>query len=97
MISKKDLKNKRSLRIRSKVKRTSNLRLCAFRSSKHIYTQVIDDKKGKTLSQAMRILGFMKDDAHIDVDLFDIFVKQKIYLKYAKGFLEPEQIDEVNV
>ena len=54
-------------------------------------------KKGKTLSQAMRILGFMKDDAHIDVDLFDIFVKQKIYMKYAKGFLEPEQIDEVNI
>ena len=52
-------------------------------------------KKGKTLSQAMRILGFMKDDAHIDVDLFDIFVKKKIYMKYAKGFLEPEQIDEV--
>ena len=43
-------------------------------------------KKGKTLSQAMRILGFMKDDAHIDVDLFDIFVKKKIYMKYAKGF-----------
>ena len=54
-------------------------------------------KKGKTLSQAMRILGFMKDDAHIDVDLFDIFVKKKIYMKYAKGFLEPEQIDEVAV
>ena len=54
-------------------------------------------KKGKTLSQAMRILGFMKDDAHIDVDLFDIFVKKKIYMKYAKGFLEPEQIDEVNI
>ena len=54
-------------------------------------------KKGKTLSQAMRILGFMKDDAHIDVDLFDIFVKKKIYMKYAKGFLEPEQIDEVNL
>ena len=54
-------------------------------------------KKGKTLSQAMRILGFMKDDAHIDVDLFDIFVKEKIYLKYADGFLEPEQIDEVKI
>lgn len=54
-------------------------------------------KKGKTLSQAMRILGFMKDDAHIDVDLFDIFVKKKIYMKYAKGFLEPEQIDEVSL
>ncbi len=54
-------------------------------------------KKGKTLSQAMRILGFMKNDAHIDVDLFDIFVKEKIYLKYAEDFLDPEQIDEVQM
>ena len=52
-------------------------------------------KKGKTLSQAMRILGFMKNDAHIDVDLFDIFVKDKIYLKYAEEHLDPDQIDEV--
>ena len=43
-------------------------------------------KKGKTLSQAMRILGFMKNDAHIDTELFDVFVKQKIYLKYAESF-----------
>lgn len=54
-------------------------------------------KKGKTLSQAMRILGFMKNDAHIDVDLFDIFVKEKIYMKYAEGFLDPEQIDDVQI
>lgn len=54
-------------------------------------------KKGKTLSQAMRILGFMKNDAHIDVDLFDIFVKEKIYLKYAESYLDPEQIDEVQM
>ena len=54
-------------------------------------------KKGKTLSQAMRILGFMKDDAHIDIDLFEIFVKEKIYMKYAEGFLDPEQIDEVKI
>jgi HD-GYP domain-containing protein (c-di-GMP phosphodiesterase class II) len=52
-------------------------------------------KKGKTLSQAMRILGFMKNDAHIDTELFDVFVKEKIYLKYAQEFLDPEQIDEV--
>ena len=52
MISKKNLKNKRSLRIRSKIKNTANLRLCAFRSSKHIYIQVIDDKNGKTILSA---------------------------------------------
>jgi len=54
-------------------------------------------KKGKTLSQAMRILGFMKNDAHIDTELFEVFVKEKIYLKYAESFLEPEQIDEVEL
>ena len=54
-------------------------------------------KKGKTLSQAMRILGFMKNDAHIDTELFEVFVKEKIYLKYAERFLDPEQIDEVEL
>ncbi len=52
MISKKDLKNKRSSRIRSKIKKNSHLRLCAFRSSKHIYVQVIDDSIGKTILSA---------------------------------------------
>ena len=52
MISKKVLKSKRSLRIRSKVKKSSNLRLCAFRSSKHIYIQVIDDKNWQTILSA---------------------------------------------
>lgn len=52
-------------------------------------------KKGKTLSQAMRILGFMKNDAHIDAQLFEVFVKEKIYLKYAMDNLDPSQIDEV--
>ena len=52
MISKINLKNKRSLRIRSKVKNKANLRLCAFRSSKHIYIQVIDDKNGRTILSA---------------------------------------------
>ena len=54
-------------------------------------------KKGKTLSQAMRILGFMKNDAHIDTELFEVFVKEKIYLKYAEEFLDPEQIDKVEL
>ncbi len=52
-------------------------------------------KKGKTLSQAMRILGFMRNDAHIDPDLFDVFVDKKIYLEYANQFMSPSQIDEV--
>jgi HD-GYP domain-containing protein (c-di-GMP phosphodiesterase class II) len=53
-------------------------------------------KKAKTLSESLHILGKMKVEHHIDPDLFDIFVREKIYLKYAKQFLEPEQIDDVD-
>ncbi len=53
-------------------------------------------KKAKTLSESLHILGKMKLDNHIDPDLFDIFVREKIYLKYGELFLEAEQIDEVD-
>lgn len=53
-------------------------------------------KKAKTLSESLYILGRMKEDHHIDPDLFDIFVRDKIYLKYAQQFLETEQIDDVD-
>ena len=53
-------------------------------------------KEGKKLSEAMRIMGFMNKDRHIDKDLFKIFVKEGIYKKYAKKFLKPNQIDKVD-
>jgi len=52
-------------------------------------------KKGKTLSESLEILGKMKLNNHVDPDLFDIFVRRKVYLKYAEMFLDPEQIDAV--
>jgi len=48
------------------------------------------------LSESLFILGKMKQDNHIDPDVFDLFVREKIYLKYAQQFLEPEQIDDVD-
>ena len=54
-------------------------------------------KKGKTLSECLFILGKMKLDNHIDPDLFDLFIREKVYLQYAQAFLAPEQIDEVDV
>lgn len=54
-------------------------------------------KKAKTLSESLFILGKMKLDNHVDADLFDLFIREKVYLKYAEQFLEPEQIDEVDV
>lgn len=53
-------------------------------------------KKAKTLSESLEILGRMKLENHIDPDLFDLFIREKIYLKYAEQFLEPEQIDSVD-
>ncbi len=53
-------------------------------------------KRGKTLSESLEILGRFKQGGHIDPDLFDVFVRQKVYLKYAEKFLDPEQIDEVD-
>lgn len=54
-------------------------------------------KKAKTLSETLTILGKMRLDNHIDPDVFDLFICEKIYLKYAEKFLEPAQIDEVDV
>ena len=54
-------------------------------------------KKGKTLTESLTILGKMKQTGHIDPDLFDIFMWSKIYEKYAKQCLDPDQIDEVDV
>jgi len=53
-------------------------------------------KKGKTLSESLAILGRMKLNHHIDPDLFDIFVRNKVYQRYAEMFLEREQIDDVD-
>ncbi|PZO41714.1 MAG: phosphohydrolase [Pseudanabaena frigida] len=53
-------------------------------------------KKGKTLTECLQILGKMKLGNHIDPDLFDLFVSEKVYLRYANEYLDPEQIDEVD-
>ena len=53
-------------------------------------------KKGKTLSESLEILGRMSLNGHIDPALFDVFVRRKIYLRYAEMFLDKEQIDDVD-
>jgi HD-GYP domain-containing protein (c-di-GMP phosphodiesterase class II) len=54
-------------------------------------------KKGKTLTESLHILGKFKLNGHVDPDLFDVFVKEKVYLRYADQFLDREQIDEVDL
>lgn len=38
----------------------------------------------------------MKLDHHVDQDLFDACIRDKVYLKYAHPFLDTERIDEVD-
>ncbi len=53
-------------------------------------------KKGKTLSESLEILGGFCLRQHIDPDLFDVFIREKVYLEYARRFMDPSQIDEVD-
>lgn len=53
-------------------------------------------KKAKKLSEALGIMATMCRDAHIDPELFELFIDEKIYLSYANQFLDPHQIDEVD-
>jgi HD-GYP domain-containing protein (c-di-GMP phosphodiesterase class II)/HAMP domain-containing protein len=50
-------------------------------------------KKAKKLSEAIKIMGFMKKENHLDPDLLDIFLRQHVWKRYAEEFLDPDQID----
>ena len=54
-------------------------------------------KRGKTLSEALKIMTGMCRDAHIDAPLFELFVREQIFMQYARQFLEPHQIDTVDI
>lgn len=52
-ISRSEARSRRKKRVRKKVRGTSErARLCVFRSSRHIYAQIIDDSTGRTLVEA---------------------------------------------
>jgi HD-GYP domain-containing protein (c-di-GMP phosphodiesterase class II) len=53
-------------------------------------------KKGKTLSESLDILGKFSLNGHIDPDLFDIFIRQKVYLEFARKHMDPRQIDAID-
>ena len=53
-------------------------------------------KTGKNLTESLDILGKFSLNGHIDPELFHVFVKEKVYLEYAKKFMDAAQIDEVD-
>jgi HD-GYP domain-containing protein (c-di-GMP phosphodiesterase class II) len=50
-------------------------------------------KGGKPLSETLAIMARMRDERHIDAELFDLFLHSGVYRDYARQYLKPEQID----
>lgn len=50
-------------------------------------------KKAKTLKESLSIMQEMRNNGHIDPDLYDLFIQEKVYLDYAKKYLRQEQVD----
>ena len=53
-------------------------------------------KRPMSLRRALAILEEMRDEGHVDAELHEVFVREKVYLRYAERFLEREQIDEID-
>jgi len=50
-------RERRSYRVRNRIRSAGRLRLSVFRSNRHIYAQIIDDIEGKTLVSANTMEG----------------------------------------
>jgi large subunit ribosomal protein L18 len=61
---------RRKQRVRLALRRSAGgrPRLSVFRSSKHIYAQVIDDQKGETLASASSLEKEMRGNTGADID-----------------------------
>ena len=54
-------------------------------------------KPGKALSQALGIMAKMRDEAHIDPELFELFLRSGVYRDYAEQYMRAEQVDAVRI
>ncbi|CUS48471.1 MAG: HD-GYP domain [Idiomarinaceae bacterium HL-53] len=54
-------------------------------------------KKPMPLSQTLTIMGKMVENKHLDPDLFNLFIDKQVYMRYAEKYLQPDQIDDVNI
>ncbi len=66
ILSRNKKRLKRKIRIAKKIKGTENRpRLCVFRSSKHIYAQIIDDVKGITITESSTLCDSIKNNTEL--------------------------------
>lgn len=54
-------------------------------------------KSAKPVSECLKIMSSMAKNHHLDPDLFEIFVRSKVYEQYIINFADPEQLDNVDI
>ena len=50
-------------------------------------------KPAMKISQALGIMQRMRDQNHIDPDLYQLFLQARVWYEYGNRFLKPEQLD----
>ncbi|MFT3799861.1 MAG: HD domain-containing phosphohydrolase [Burkholderiaceae bacterium] len=53
-------------------------------------------KPSKTLSESLGIMATMCRNGHLDPELYQYFVRSRVWLDYARAFMNPAQIDDVD-
>jgi HD-GYP domain-containing protein (c-di-GMP phosphodiesterase class II) len=51
----------------------------------------------KTMSVALKIMATMRDSGHLCPDLFELFLDSEVWREYGEEYLQPEQMDEVDL
>lgn len=54
-------------------------------------------KAGKKLSESLNIMANMVNDNHLDRQLFILFIESGIWQDYAKTYIQPEQVDLIDI
>jgi large subunit ribosomal protein L18 len=82
----KSLFLRRRQRVRSKLRRAANNRprLSVFRSSKHIYAQIIDDETGRTVAAASSLDSGLKASLKTGADITAASAVGKLIAERAK-------------
>jgi large subunit ribosomal protein L18 len=87
MMTPKELFERRKRRARASIAKKSGgrVRLSVFRSSKHIYVQLIDDVQGKTLAAASSIEADLKGSLKTGADVAAATAVGKLIAERAKA------------
>jgi len=85
-LSKKDARIRRATKFRAKHSERDLERLCVYKSSQHIYAQIISSCGTKTLASASSVSSKMKNGGNVDAasKVGDLIAKAAIKAKVSK-------------